>query len=243
MPQKRKRVSLRPLPVIILLLVVNLVAGLLYSQLTVMRRIRVDGAPYWDQQRLTGVVGQLKGVPCAQIDAARVEAQALQNPEVRSAHLSRNLFGSAVLTVGYRRPVARFYNKRDVALTIDGVVYPSSHLPDNLPTVEVADGASTPLLTIAGDWPAAKVARVVLKAEEIDSSKQINVRFGPGSEVCLNMGTGQVILGSCDDIDTKMRVLKERLPADPEYLSRVQALNLTVPSHPSEVPKATRKKQ
>ncbi|HWD38665.1 MAG TPA: hypothetical protein VG944_07435 [Fimbriimonas sp.] len=236
MRRKRRRSRLNPTPILWLLLAANVIAGMLYSPLTTVRSVRVDGAPAWDFDRLRTVAEKMKGIPCAQINPRTIESQAMAIPDVRSARLSRNLFGSAVLTVGYRTPIARIEGQKGMVLSIEGVIYHSNAVVSDLPSVKLGPQTSNPLFTIATDWPAADIANLVIKAKRIDPNAPIKIEFDAGNSLCLNMGTGRVVLGSSDDLDEKLQVLTQRLAADPNLLSKIQTLILTVAGNPQIVP-------
>lgn len=237
MRQKRRRIRFRWGPILWVLLVANIVAGLCFSPLTAIRRVRVDGAPDWDAPRLIAIMNGLEGVPCAQVQRSKVESEVLSLPEVRSAHLSRNLFGSAVLQLGYRQAVARLRDHPNVGVSLEGVLYRSEHLAPDLPSIKLDAARDRGTVGIAESWPVVAVARLAVESRELANGQPTWIELGKGSVLCLNMGTGQVNFGSCDDMDAKLAALKRLLSKDPTYLSKVQALNLAVASAPSAIPK------
>ena len=238
MRRRFKRSKPRWGPIFAVILAANMVLALLFSPLTALRKVRVEGAPDWDQTRLEGLMSRLKGVPCAMINPYRVESDAMQEPQVRSARFARNLFGSAVLEVGYRQPVAVLADERGVAISIEGVPFECRHLPDGLPVVKIDGEKPIGMRTIAETWPVVPVARLAVKASILFRGEPLSIELGKGNAVCLNMGAGQVILGSCNDIDAKLAALEKLLAQKPALLSEVQSLNLSVPTSPSAVPRS-----
>jgi hypothetical protein len=243
MPRRYTRTKPRMAPLFAVLLVVNVVAALLYSPLTALRRVRIEGAPDWDQDRLQRIADGLQGIPCAQINPHRVESEAMQEPEVRSAHLARNLFGSAALQVGYRQPVASLAGEPGVALSIEGVPFYSRHLPPDLPVVKLDEQSPVGMRLIAESWPVVTVAQLAVKAGDIFKGRSVEIELGKGNTLCLNMGAGQVVFGPCYDVESKLATLQRLLARDPALLTKVQSLNLSVPSLPSSVPKTARAKK
>jgi cell division protein FtsQ len=239
MRRRYRRLKLRWGPILWVLLILNIAAGLCFSPLTAIRWVRVDGAPSWEEPRLTAIVLKLEGVPCAQVKRTEIESAVLSLPEVRSARLDRNLFGSADLRVGYRQAVARIDGSSGIGLSLEGVMFPSDHLSPDLPTVRLDPEQMHPGLGIAANWPIVAVARLAVKAREIADRKPLVIELGKGSVLCLNMGAGQVNFGSCDDMDAKLTVLKRLLSQDPNYLSRVKTLDLALASAPTAVPKTS----
>jgi cell division septal protein FtsQ len=224
MPRKRKRISVRPKPIFGLLLGVNVVVGLLWSPLTALREVRIRGAAAWDQARLQMIAESVKGIPCAQVNSHDVESQVLQDSEVKTARFSRNLFGSAVLSVDYREPVAVLDQQPDVALSTDGVTFFSRHLPPNLPVVKIDGENPMGSALIAGSWPVQTVAKLAVQMGAIFKGRSLQIELGKGQVLCLNMGAEQVVFGSCDDIDSKVAALQSQLAKDPQLLDKYQSL-------------------
>jgi len=224
----------KPATILWVLLVVNVVLGLLYSRITAIRKVRVEGAYSWDQPRLEKIAQGLKGIPCAQINPNRVGSDVMADPDVYGVDLDRNLFGSAVIRLSYRNPVAMLADEKGVAITIDGLEYPSEHLDPALPKIKLQATDVKPDMTLAGPLNLAAIAKLVAKSEEIAGGLPISVEVGDGREVCLNIGTGRVKLGSSDGLDAKMSLLKDQLKKDPNMFSRVEEINLTVPSVPTQ---------
>ncbi|HEY0867424.1 MAG TPA: hypothetical protein VGE01_08600 [Fimbriimonas sp.] len=237
MRQKRKRTRVRLGPFLWLLLVVNTAAGLLFSPITSIARVWVDGAKPFDQPRLSRILGGLQGVPCALVKPREVESAVMSLPEVRSAELTRNIFGSARLTVRYRRPVARVRNTDNLALTIDGVLYPANELPEELPILELPRGEPHVYATIAAPWRSVAIADLAVRARESWPKEPLLIQVDDRGSVCLNIGTGRVVLGSPTDLGKKLGILQERLEKNPAELSNVAEINLTAPENPSIIRK------
>jgi hypothetical protein len=234
---KRKRTSLRPRPFIVIFFIVSTVAGLVASPLTALRKIQVVGEVDWDRARVDGILATLKGKPCALINRYSVESSVLGNSAVRSAQFDRNLFGSGVLTLTYRVPVARFYNHLTTALSEDGTIFQSAHLPDGIPLLDVSGGLTKTYLTIANDLPTLAVAHLAQRIPGLFPQREVRIQYGTGSSLCLNIGTSQVILGSCDELDGKLAKLQTKLASEPDFLARVKTYNLLDPQNPMTVPR------
>jgi cell division protein FtsQ len=220
-----------------LLLIGNLIAGALYSPVTSLRKVRVEGAGEFDQLRLQRLLASLKDVPCAQVNARNIESLALDLPEARSAELTRNPFGSGLLKIRYKRPVARRFNGGNLALTADGVLYSADRLPEDLPTFNLPTDEPVPALALAANWQPARIAELAMAAREMAPQNAIRIDLNPSGVVCLNMGSGRVVLGSTDNLEKKLQVLRERLEQNPMELSEVESLILTSPDNPSVVRK------
>lgn len=237
MRKKRKRTRLRPKPFIVLGLIVNISLGLLFSPLTSVTRVRIVGAAPWDQARLTRVAATMQDIPCAQVHPNKVESLVMALPEVYKTSLSRNLFGSGVLNLSYRVPVARVDAGPSLGLTLDGVVYPAAQLPPELPVIKLAPGEPKSILCLTGNWAPSRIAELAVQLRGLFPRGDLTISLADARGVWLNMGAGRVVLGSLDALDAKMRVLRERLIAQPDFLSTVQELNLTSPRRPAIVPK------
>ena len=234
---KTKRVRLRPGPFIVLGLMASLVAGALYSPLTAVRKVRVEGAPEADRARLETLLQKLRGVPCAQVNARFLESEALQNPELRSASLSRTPFGSAVLTVRQRVAVARLDKHQGTGLTEDGVLYPSSTSLEGLPTVILPPDYRFIGLTLGNGWRVTDVAHLAVLVRVIESERPVEIDLDKGGRVCLNIDTGRVDLGACEGLDAKVARLLSILRERPDLFQTVQKLILVNIDNPAYVPR------
>src|SRR4051794_12816207 len=104
MARRRRRRRLKAGAVLWLLVIVNVTAGLLFSPATSLTQIRVKGAQGSDFARITKELQWLKDKPRLTINTPSVEEQILRRPDVRSANLSCNIFGSE-LKLAYYEPV------------------------------------------------------------------------------------------------------------------------------------------
>jgi cell division septal protein FtsQ len=221
--------------VLLLILVVALGIGL--SPSTSIKNVRIEGAQASDQERLASIVKKLQDVPNIRIDPRGVESEALMRADVQSAQLTRGLFGSALLKVTYRRPVARLLGHPNVMLSDEGVLYKTDLVPEGLPQVQLPDNGPPTLATLAANWQPQKMAKLAQDALKLGISDVIRIQMDAGDVVCLNMSSGRVILGTLEDLDKKLAVLRERIASNPQELSQIKELNITAPENPSIVPK------
>jgi cell division protein FtsQ len=242
MAGKRKRIKrrLRAQPVLFLLLLISLYVGITRSPLTAVRHVRVEGAQAFDEARINGEIQKLVGIPCLQINPRETEARILALPEVRSATLTRSIFGNAVLLVDYRMPVARLATGDELALSDDGVVCPIHEMPPDLPTLYVPAQAKGPVLTVSGIWEPQSIAKLAVLVRNLDLADKESINLDDSGRVKLHIGSGSVELGNCDKIDQKIHVLKDRLSRNPDELMQVAELDLTVPERPAFTPKSSR---
>ncbi|MGV3616719.1 MAG: cell division protein FtsQ/DivIB [Fimbriimonas sp.] len=236
----RVRRSIRWRPFLWLLLIVNLGTAAASSLATRVTKVRVEGAVPHDQERLARILAQMQDKPVLRQDFRILEWQALQAPEVKSASLSVNPFGFASLRVRYRTPILRMEERPDVVSDSDGVLFalPTQAIPEGLPTLKLDRRLPPTLLTVAGDWPVARIAKLASEVRELSGEKGVRIEVDDRGALCLNMGAGRVVLGSADDLERKLSVLRQRMAQDPEELARVKELNLTQPDRPSVVPKS-----
>lgn len=237
MRRRTKRVRIRPGPIIVLTLGINLIAGIVSSPITSVRRVRVEGAPPQDRPRLVGLLQKLKGVPCVRVHAHAIEAEALQNPELRGATLSRTPFGSAVLRVARRMPVAKLYASPDTGFSEEGVLYPATDLPDDLPRLNFTRGEPPLGLTLGNGWRAADVAHLAILVRGMGGKVPVRIDLVGGGRVCLNIDSGTVDLGSCDGLDAKVARLRKILQERPDLFSTVQTLRLVRIDDPGYIPR------
>ncbi|RYG25290.1 hypothetical protein EON82_07660 [bacterium] len=232
MRRRTKRTSLRPRPFIVLGLIVNLFAGILYSPVTAVRKIRVEGAPANDEARLTRLMQSLRGVPCARVNARAIESDALDNPEIRGASLARTPFGSAVLRVARRTAVARLYAAPSIGLSSEGVLYPASELSNDLPLVELPGDYPKVGLTLGNGWRAADVARLATIVNTIPAKGPVRIRVFQGGRLCLNIDSGVVELGDYKRLDEKVKLVSDMLRKQPDFFANIQTVNIVKPEAP-----------
>ena len=237
MRTKRKKLQIRWGPCLWLLLIVNVAAGLSFSKITSIVHARTVGLTKGDKSRVESILLRLKDIPCLRIDPRMVETEVMKNPEVDRAEFTRNVFGNALLTIQYRTPVAKLAAIDGEALSIDGVFYQTDELPLDLPVLQLPEGGPPTLLALAGNWQPQSIAALSVYAREHYPRSSSKIEVNRRGVVCLNIGSGRVILGSCDDLDVKLKTLELRLQRNPQELDQVRELNLTSPTAPAVVPK------
>lgn len=238
-PRRPKR-TLRWKPILWVILIPNLVAGAMASVVTRVRHVAIEGAAPHDRVRLARIMAQMQDKPVLRQDFRNLEWQVLQAPEVYSAQLSVNPFGFAALKVRYRQPQIRLEDRDNVVVDKEGVMFalPAEAMPADLPTLKLERGLPPTLLTVAGDWPMATIAQLAPKVRELSPDKGVRIEVDDRGALCLNMGTGRVVIGSTEDLDRKLSVLRQRMADDPGELSRIRELVLTQPDRPSVVPRS-----
>jgi cell division protein FtsQ len=233
--RKKSRLRIKWKPTLWVLTLVTIAAGICFSPITAVRKVRIDGALLPDHDRLEALAKELEGVPCVRIDPRDIESKVLALPEMRTAELSRTPFGSAVLTVRYRVPVARLMGSPDMMLDAEGVLYPSMAPQQGLPVIQLPRGGPPTLATLAANWEPLGFANLATIARTLRPSGVIRIQMSESGVVSLNLDSDRVILGSLEDLDKKIGVLKERMASYPNELSENEALNLTNPDFPSLV--------
>ncbi len=245
MAAKRKKRSKRIIlfaPIFWILLVANVVLGLALSRITSPVKVRAENIPAFDQPRITEILEKLSDIPSRQVNSRAVESKVMSLPDVDQAELTTNIFGNALLKVVYRRPVATLASRPKVALDSDGTLFESSEIPDGLPQLELPSGGPPTMATFAGNWQPTSLAALSVYALAKYPKSLLRIQVDQRGAVCLNIDSGRVILGSCDDLDLKLKTLESRLQKNPQELTENVELNLTVPSVPAIVPRTVGKK-
>ena len=233
--KRKARRRLRMRPVIWLLVWVNVLAAILAGRLTAMRQIGVYGAKPYDQARITGILARLRGMPRARLNAAQVESEVMQEPSVREAGLAANWFGQGTLSVRYRTPVAKLAGFENLAIDDGGVVYAAHGIPTGLPVVRLPGGIPPTLVGLAGNCPLGRLAQLSVFGRKLAVREGVMIQVDAEGAICLNVGAGRVMLGSCDDLDHKLEVLVHRLRKNPDELSQIEELVLSNPDRPAIV--------
>ena len=237
MRKKRSRVRLRPAPFFWVFLVANVALGLTTSRITSIVHVRTEGVKAFDRERIEGILTKIQDIPCYKINAKSIESEVMQRPEVDRAEFTRNIFGNGLLTVEYRIPTAKLGGSDSVVLSNDGVLYVATEFPEDVPTLQLPHGGPHALLTLAGNWQPESLAQLAVYARQHYPRIEVKIDIDDRGSVCLNIGSGRVVLGSCDDLQLKLKTLESRLLSNPQELDQVEELNLTSPSAPATVPK------
>jgi len=236
MRRRYRRTKLRWKPILSVLLVINVAFAVSLSRITSVRHVELKGVIPEDRERIKGILAGLQGIPFTKVREQQFETEVLRDSAIKSADLKHNMWGGAELVVSYRWPVARIAGNPRLGLDSEGVVFDSPNIPTDIPAITIADSGPPILVTIAGDWDATHLADLAVKVRAIPAAAGVSIDVDQRGEVCLNMNSGRVVLGSCDDLDEKLAVLQKRLIAKPEELSQVQRLILTKPDAPAIVP-------
>jgi hypothetical protein len=232
MARRRKR-KLKAGVLIWALVLVNLVAGLLFSPITSAAHIRVVGARGSDKKRIDRELDWLRDKPCLAVNAASVEEQVMRRPDVRAASLSRNIFRRAQLEISYYEPVALVQGTKNVVLTEGGFLAAVPDPDPELPSLMLAQEAGQPMLGLSSTWEPASVAAICQRASQQGLVKNLSITVTKSGWVCLNSGdSGRVVLGAPDDLDEKFEKIRAVLAVQPELLSQGKELVLIAPAKP-----------
>ncbi|HVT13428.1 MAG TPA: hypothetical protein VHE55_14270 [Fimbriimonadaceae bacterium] len=238
--RKRRRTKIKPGPILALGIIVVFVTGILYSPLTSLSVTTVVGAHASDEGEIQGILSVLNGIPWIMVNPRWVETRVQRIEAVDHASYSQNIFGRGNLQIFYRVPVARIKANIPIGLDATGVMFKTDELSDALPVVLRPDSARDLPITAASGFPSTSVADLAQKAQALAPQGKLTIWFNKEGALCLNMGTGLVILGSCDDLDEKLHALKEILDDQPGLLAKLESLNLTEPTRPVKTYKRQR---
>lgn len=249
MPARRKRKTTRkktaplrlpklPLgPTLWTLAVLNLIAGMLWSPLTAVTKVRVVGVPAGDRERVQTLLEDLEAVPAMRVRAVAVESRVLQEPALRTAKYRQNIFGRGLLAVESRRPVARLAGSDSVALSDDGRLFVPFSSTDHLPQLALPETALAPSASIYGSWESLRVAdlcqELLRSVPEVDWTVRLDTR---GVISLKGPSPGTVVLGSTRELDLKLERLEQVMQSSPGFLAQVKELNLTDPENPAMIP-------
>ncbi len=237
MRRKRKRLSFKPAPILWILFLGNLAIGMTSSRLTSIVRVRTEGVRAHDKARIEGILGSIQDIPCYKINGREIETQVMQAPDVEKAEFSRNPFGDALLTVVYRTPAAKIDGTNNLVLSTDGITYVATGYSEEIPSIKVPSKGVPAYFSLMGNFPGVGLAELAVYAHRHYPGALSKISVDDAGTVCLNIGSGRVVLGSCDDLQLKLKTLEQRLQRNPQELEQIRELNLTSPTSPAIVPK------
>lgn len=236
----RKRVKRRIAwaPVLWLVLAGNVVAGIMYSQLTSIRDVRVVGVKPAYEPYVRSILRKDEGRPALQVDPNLIESSILASSAVREASFARNILGRATLIVRYREPVARFESDKNLYLDEEGFVFKSVEKHGDLPTLDIYREALQPTLSFAGRWPTRRIAQLAKASAKYDFGPRSKVEVQANGAVSLITDSKVTIrLGSPYSLEAKLQKLDELMASYPDLLERASSIQLTAPEHPKWTPK------
>lgn len=234
MARKSKRKAINWGPVLGVLLALNVALGLAFSPVTSIRRMRILGSQPHDKARLENLAKSLRGVPYLLVSTNTVESAVLAPRDVYSASLSHNLFGSAVLRVAYRQPVAALAGQPNIFMDDHGVLYGSPEAVPGLRQLALDPEYLQPAVALTLPWPSEVVADLCTKLNSFQELADGVVHVDTTGRLWISGDkTGKVDLGGPEQLDMKLRKLRQLLDDDPELLARVQSISLTDPTHPA----------
>ncbi|MBS1718960.1 MAG: hypothetical protein JST35_00780 [Armatimonadetes bacterium] len=235
--RRRRRVALNWGPILFLASVANITAGLFFSPLTAIRKVRVVGASPSDQARIQTILDDERGKPAVQVSPRLVETRALEASEVRTAQFGRNLFGHAELTISLRRPVATVNGAPGMAMDPTGNLFSTKADLSALPSVYPPQGDDWKLeCALVGTWARGRMAELSESLKTTFQNDALTLHDDPSSGVFFTIGDRvRVILGDWSDLQVKLRTLRGLLSKDGELLNESSEINLTAPDHPTRI--------
>jgi len=215
-------------------LIANVYAGIKWSRLTAITKVRVVGALPEDQQRISDELGAFANIPALQVNPRKVETQLYGRSAVEKVSVSRNVFGRAVVELEYRTPVAQIGGTGGAALSEDGVVFQAIQPLKELPIVELPPEAIVPVLTVAGPWQSGDVGNLAAQVNQIGGTESKTITASENGGLCLNIGSKFAVqLGLPDRLGEKIDYLRRKLDEDPGLLTSGKTLILVSLDRPT----------
>ena len=229
---RRSKRRAPPGAVLAVLIAVNVLAGLWFSPLLSLWRVRVVGAQPQDQPAIAAIIESETDVPALGVRSMALETSVQRLPEVDSATFGDNVFGSGRLVIRYRTPIARLAHSK-LALDALGRVWRTRQDVSLLPSVRLPSSAMNAGLSLTRSAPLAGVAGLAKKLPDVWPQFTGEIVLDDAGTVCLNRSdSGRVVLGGTDAMDEKLSRLAGLLHDRPELFSGAIEVNLTAPSHP-----------
>ena len=225
--RSRNRGRVNWTPLLSLLLVGNVIAGIYKSPITAISKVKVEGAEEGDQKRIEAMLVRVHDQPALQVNRRLVETWLMDRSAVAKSELTRNIFGRATVTLEYRRPVASIAGLKGAALGRDGALFQTDQDLSNLPSLNIAKESIKPTLTLAGLWHSGEVAGLSSAVGDLASANPLRITVQEDGGLCLNIGSKFAVqLGLPDQLDDKIDFLRKQLDQDPELLVSGKTLNL-----------------
>ncbi len=234
MRRRRKRNPINWGPILTLLLIGNLVAGVFHSRITSIVKVRVEGAQPDDEHRVRALLQRIHSQPALQLNKRVTESALLERTAVSKVEMTRNIFGRARVSLSYRRPVAKIGGMAGMALSREGVLFQTSQDLSGLPILVLPEEALKPALTIAGPWRPSEVGGLASELANFSGRQVVEISVLANGGLCLNIGSKFAVeLGLPEALDDKVDYLRRQIENDPALLVSGQTLNLVSLDRPA----------
>ncbi len=233
--RKKVRRQWRPVPLLVLGLLASLTLGLTQSSLTAITKVRVEGVRAKDREWVQSSLSRLSGRPALKIAPEEVESRMLRASDVYAAEFRRNVFGRGVLTLEYRKPVARIKQIERGYLDETGVAYRADAVPETVPLLSMPWQSFQADFTFAGSWPSQKVAELFVALRRFEGYERAHVQIDDeGRTVIYGLWKSQVVVGSIERVPEKIEALQKILEENPAVLAHEGGVvNVVAPDHPT----------
>ena len=199
--------------------------------MTNLRRVVVEGSHSEDQGAFSESILRWKGIPCLGINPRAIEADALTIPDMHSASLSRNIFGTGRLVVQYRTPAMVLTENHAIGITLDGVMYPMNSERDDLPTLALTY-FPRPSFSLFSSYEAATMAKLATDAKAEFPKSRLGIVVDESGTLCLNVDGVLCIFGTSQNLSSKLSVAKSQLTAEILLQAEGVTINLMDPKNP-----------
>lgn len=218
-------------PVLVMLTIVNIAAGLALSPVTSAVKVRVEGAHPSDQDQVREAVQALRRKPALRGGAEVAIEQIYRRPDVRSVEFGQNLFRRGLIKIRHYSPVAQVSGMPRTILTSQGSICQTMEAIDALPELRFTQ-SPVPTAMLVERSETRKIADICARAATL-GIRDLSIVVLENGGVCLNSGkTGRVIFGPPDDLDEKFETLDRILESQPTVLADQKEVVLIVPGKP-----------
>lgn len=206
---------------------INFIVGLLFSPVTGLTVLRVEGAPEYDRARIERVAQVMAFRANLTTRSEELRSLVMENSAVESATMRANLFGRGILTIAYKVPVAVIDPQTRLVLSKKGSVFVVPSVLSGLPVLTPPHFEIEKNLSIVGGWRSRDAADLCSFVSDglpggpwkIETSKTGFVTLFPAQGASVE-------LGSLDRSEEKVAALAKLLRDDPGLLQKISKLRL-----------------
>jgi hypothetical protein len=238
----RTRKRLNWTPILVLLLTTNLLFACFHSKITAIRNINLDGVRHSERLRLNRIADEIKGIPALKVDPRVVESPFMNESRVLNADFRRNIFGVARLVIQYRKPVASIVDSKQTYLDENGVIFIDLEESRSFPSILLQSKIKVSVMSLSGVINFKQIADLAQITREklpesLTGGKPVEIEVQETGGVCLNISSGVVELGSCEQLPVKIESLKKALMVNPNLFRDNSSINLMVPDRLDATPR------
>ncbi len=220
-----------PRKVLWFLLIINVTAGLSFSEITAVRRVYVKNVPIDGYKKIKEIVQKFQHVPFFFKPNDEVLSEILDSFHLYGIQKKDRMF-TYHIDLLLNKPIAKSLTGEDLYLLEDGSLSNLHNIQMELPLISIPPELIYPQLNTLHGWEMLTVVYFIQRLQRSIPGRKIAVYISPSSAIHIEIDHSLlIVLGLPIDIHKKMDTLESILNAEKDWLEKVKYINLISPEH------------